>query len=132
MSKFLTELEVENASDRDDGDWRLVAPLVYQSDVAGQTFTVPAGFTSNFASVPRWPIVYWFCGNTSSEAAVVHDFLYSFPHPVPRPMADAVLREASGVTGVSWLRRHAMHLGVRLFGASHWDVGVSIATPAAS
>jgi hypothetical protein len=130
MSKFLTEMEVENATALDDGNWRLIAPLVYQSDVAGQTFTVPAGFVTNFASVPRAPVVYMLCGGTSNEAAALHDFLYTAPHPVTRPVADAVLREASAVTGVAAWRRYLMWAGVRVFGASHWDVGASIATPA--
>lgn len=121
MSAFLTELKVENASALDDGNWRLTAPLVYQSDVAGQTFTVPAGFVTNFASVPRAPLVYLLCGDTSSEAAAVHDFLYSAPHPVTRSVADAVLKEASAVTGVARWRRVLMWAGVRVGGASHWQ-----------
>lgn len=130
MSKFLTELQVENADPLDDGNWRLTAPLVYQSDVAAMTFTVPTGFETNFASVPRAPVIYLLCGGTSNEAAALHDFLYSWPHPVTRPMADAVLREASAVTGVPAWRRYLMWAGVRVFGGSHWDVSASIAVPA--
>ncbi len=121
MSKFLTDLKVENASALDDGNWRLIAPLVYQSDVAEQTFTVPAGFVTNFASVPRIIGIYELCGDTSSEAATVHDFLYSAPHPVARSVADAVLKEASAVTGVARWRRVLMWMGVRVGGSSHWQ-----------
>lgn len=128
MSRFLTPIEVANVDAEDDGNWRLLAPLVYRSDVAAQTFTVPVGFETNFASVPRWPVIYMLCGGTSNEAAALHDYLYSFPHPVTRPMADAVLREASEATCVSAWRRWLMWAGVRVFGASHWDVGASIAT----
>lgn len=119
MSAFLTSLEVENATGQDDGKWRLTAPLVYQSDVAGMTFTVPAGTISDFASVPRLPLAYMLFGDRASEASVVHDFLYT-SHLVPRSVADAVLREASAVTGVSWFARQSMWLGVRLFGWLHW------------
>lgn len=119
MSKFLSRLRVENATDKDDDTWVLVSPLVYQSDVAGQTFTVPTGFVTNFASVPRWPVIYWLTGDTSSEAAAVHDYLYTC-HPVDRKMADDVLREASEVTGVATWRRNLMWAGVRVFGWSHW------------
>lgn len=111
---------MENATGQDDGLWRLVEPLVYQSDVAGQTFEVPAGFETDLASVPRLPVVYLLAGGTSNEAAVVHDFLYTV-HPVSRAVADAVLREASAVTGVPAWRRWLMFWGVRLGGASHWD-----------
>lgn len=124
MSAFLTELQMENATQHDDGLWRLTAPLVYQSDVAKMTFTVPAGFVTDLASVPRIPIAYLLAGGTSNEASVVHDFLYS-THPVPRNIADAVLREASAVTGVPAWRRWIMWAGVRLGGGSHWDPPVS-------
>lgn len=120
MSAFLSELRVENASGQDDGKWRLTAPLVYQSDVAGATFTAPAGMVTDFASVPRAPFAYMLFGDRASEASVIHDYLYG-SHLVPRAMADAVLREASAVTGVSWFARNSMWLGVRAFGWLHWN-----------
>jgi hypothetical protein len=119
MSAFLTALELRDADDKDDGQWILAAPLVYQSDVAGLTFTVPAGFQTDLASVPRLPIVYMLTGDTSSKAAVVHDFLYT-SKLVARSVADAVLREASAVTLVPAWRRALMYWGVRAFGWSHW------------
>lgn len=110
---------MQAADDKDDGLWQLTAPFVYQSDVAGETFTVPVDFQTDLASVPRLPVVYLLTGDCASEAAVVHDFLYT-TKPVPRHVADAVLREASAVTGVAWWRRNLMWAGVRLFGWSHW------------
>jgi hypothetical protein len=121
MSAFLTPLDLRDADDKDDGQWILAAPLVYQSDVAGLTITVPSGFKTDLASVPRIPIAYELCGDTSSKAAVVHDFLYS-THLVDRATADAVLKEASAVTGVPAWRRWLMWAGVRVGGASHWAI----------
>ena len=40
---------------------------------------------------------------------------------VDRETADAVLREASAVTGVPAWRRAIMWAAVRAFGGSHWD-----------
>lgn len=119
MSKFLTDLQIENASGLDDGKWRLTAPLIYQSDVADTVFIVPQGFVTDLASVPRVPIAYMLTGGTSNEASVVHDFLYS-THEVLRAIADAVLKEASAVTGVPGWRRWIMWAAVRCFGGSHW------------
>lgn len=119
MSAFLSKLLLEDASNVDDGQWLVAAPFLYQSDVAGQTFTVPVGFQTDLASVPRLPIVFLLTGDTSREAAVVHDYLYS-THLVPRNVADAVLREASAVTQVPSWRRWLMWAGVRVFGGSHW------------
>lgn len=120
MSAFLSKLEMKNADNTDDGQWILVAPLVYQSDIAKQTFTVPVGFQTDLATVPRIPFVFDAFGATSNEPAALHDFLYS-THPVTREMADDILREASAVVDVPAWRRQMMWAGVRLFGASHWD-----------
>jgi hypothetical protein len=119
MSRFLTKLNLQNADNTDDGKWIVTEPLQYRSDVAGQIFTVPVGFQTDLASVPRLPIVYLLTGDTSTEAAVVHDFLYTY-HPVTRTIADKVLKEASEVTGVPAWRRYIMYWGVRAFGWSHW------------
>jgi hypothetical protein len=120
VSKFLTKLSMENADDKDDGKWVLTADLLYQSNVANRVITVPKGFETDLASVPRMPVVFLLTGDTSDEAAVVHDFLYS-THMVDRATADAVLREASAVTGVPVWRRWLMWAGVRCFGGSHWE-----------
>jgi hypothetical protein len=120
VSKFLSDLCLENADPTDDGQWIVTAPLIYQSDVANRIIVVPAGFKTDLASVPRLPVVFLLTGDTSREAACVHDFLYS-THIVDREMADAVLREASAVTGVPAWRRGLMWAGVRLFGGAHWN-----------
>lgn len=103
----------------DDGQWELLAGLVYQSDVAARTFTAPAGFITKFASMPRIPIVYELAGDTASNAVTVHDYLYS-THIVPRSVADAVSREASDVTAVPDWRRQLMWAGVRVCGWLYW------------
>jgi hypothetical protein len=129
MSRFLDRLKVEPATDKDDGNWELIADLRYVSDVAGQTITVPTGFVTNYASVPRIPGVYELAGDTSAVAATIHDYLYS-THIVSRKVADAVLREASAVTGVPWWRRQIMWAGVRVFGWTHW--GTAATDPSSS
>lgn len=131
MSAFLTELQVKPATGKDDGQWELISDLVYQSDVAGMTFTIPAGFVTNFASVPRIPIVYELAGDTASNAATVHDYLYS-THIVPRSVADAVLREASDVTAVPDWRRQLMWAGVRVFGWLYWSSAATSTKPASA
>ncbi len=119
MSRFLSRLVLGAATDQDDGRWVLVEPLIYASDVANRIITVPAGFPTDLASTPRIPLVYEVCGNIAAAAAVVHDYLYTSGRE-PRAIADAVLREASKVIGVSWWQRWAMWAGVRVGGASHY------------
>lgn len=108
---FLTALCVEMLT---DNTWKLKNPLVYQSGIAG-IITVPEGFETDFASVPRIPIAYTLAGDTAHAAAVVHDFLYGTPS-VPRATADAVFKEAMIVSGVPWWRRQLMWAAVRVFG----------------
>ncbi|MDP9652066.1 DUF1353 domain-containing protein [Paraburkholderia caledonica] len=124
MSAFLSELQVELVSDATNsgrGTWRLIAPLVYQSDVAKQTFTVPKGSLTDFASVPRVMIAFLLTGDTAHEASALHDWLYG-SHVVPRGVADAVLREAALVSGVPAWRAFLLWAGVRIGGGgSHWN-----------
>ena len=119
MSAFLTPLSIEAADDQDSGEWILTRALHYQSDLARMVIIVPKGFQTDLASVPRIPLIYTVVGNVATKAAVVHDYLYS-SGMVSRKMADAILREASEVTGVSWFRRWTMWLGVRIGGGSHY------------
>ncbi len=116
---FLSKLEIENADNTDDGQWLLTAPLVYQSPFMNVTYTVPVGFQTDLASVPRIPIVFSLFGATSNEAAALHDCLYVVKGTT-RAQADHILREASAATGVPFWRRWPMWAGVRLFGFIAW------------
>jgi hypothetical protein len=125
MSKFLSTLQVEEIEDQSHdgrGTWRVLAPLIYDSDVAKRIIVVPIGYITDFASVPRVPFAYWIAGDTAHPAAVVHDWLYT-SHEVDRATADAVLEEAANlVDGPDTANRNRlMKWAVRLFGGSHWD-----------
>lgn len=117
MSQFLSRLILE-ASDV-DGMWVVAAPFVYDSDVAKRVITVPQGFPTDLTSTPRIPLVYEACDNIATKAAVVHDYLYTSGRE-SRSVADAVLREAAALAGVSWWRRWSMWAGVRIAGVSHY------------
>ena len=128
MSQFLTKLDVEQVEDVNEegrGTWKLLSPLVYQSDSLETTLTVPAGFITDFASVPRIPFAFWFLADRANEAATLHDWLYttdsSLTHPVTnRSMADAILKEACLAQGCpSWVA-FCLWAGVRIGGGSHW------------
>ncbi len=125
MSEFITKLDVELVDDLSNegrGSWRLASPLTYSSDVSGLTITVPVGFITDFASVPRAPIAFWLTGDTAHEPAVIHDYLYA-TGLLPRALADSVLLEAMAVEGVPSWRRYAMYYAVRAFGDAHFTKG---------
>ena len=123
MAEFLNKLVVEQV-DPDDNDgrgrWAVLAALFYKSDVANRIIKVPAGFQTDYASVPRLPLTYWLTGDTAHAAAVVHDWLYT-SHEVPRAVADDVFREAMKVTGVPAWRATLMWVAVRLAGKGSWE-----------
>jgi uncharacterized protein DUF1353 len=54
--------------------WRLTSPLIW-TGTQGDTFTVPIGFTTDFATVPRF--LHWLVSpyGAYTRAAVLHDWL---------------------------------------------------------
>lgn len=119
MSAFLTKLVIESSEGLYDNKWVIIEPLIYQSDLTNTTFTVPRGFPTDLASVPRLPVVYYLFGGIANEAAALHDFLY-VSHLVSRTIADAVLKEACAAIGVSAWRRWLMWAGVRIAGGKYY------------
>lgn len=119
MSAFLDALDITEISD----SIFAVADHIfrYQSDLAKRTFTVPVGFYTDFASVPRFmPIVYACLGNTAHEPAVIHDWLY-YSAIVDRPTADSILLEAMKVWGLPAWRYYPIYWGVRTGGWFAWN-----------
>lgn len=97
----------------------LTSPLIYESDTLKRTVTVPEGFRTDLASVPRilWNILPPM--GSYSPGAVVHDYLYQH-NGVTRADADAALREAMGVCAVSRWARWVIYAGVRVGGGAVW------------
>lgn len=122
MSRFLTTLDarrMEDTSHDGRGTWLLLAPLVYESDLAGITVTAPAGFVTDLASVPRLPFAYLLTGGIGHSAAVIHDALY-ITHVTTRETADDIFREALLVLGIPRWQATLMWLGVRAGGWIGW------------
>jgi hypothetical protein len=119
---FRSPLRVEDV-DEFAGIWQLTEPLRYYSAVLKREITVPAGFKTDFASVPRIPFVYDAEGGKCDKAAVVHDWLYSIGSSaggVSREQADQVLREAILASGYSTATAAIFYAAVRVGGGSHW------------
>jgi hypothetical protein len=118
VSHYITPLQVEDV-DEFAGTWRLTGPLVFVSDLLLRTITVPQGFVTDFASVPRLPVIYLAEGGKGEKAATLHDWAYSSQF-VPREQADALLREALLACGYSAFTAGLFYAAVRMGGASHW------------
>ncbi len=82
--------------------------------------TVPTGFVTDGASIPRifWNILSPF--GDYFPAALVHDFLYSRSSTgrftVDRKTADLIFKEAMFNLGIGWLTRETIYRAVRLGG----------------
>ena len=124
MGKFLSTLVVEQVEAGKRAKWRLVKPLIYFSVVAKAQLEVPEGFVTDFASVPRIPILFDLLGDQGQMAAALHDWLYTAPHPLPsREHADDVLKEALIAQGMDEAEAILMFLGARLGGESAYTKG---------
>ena len=83
---------------------------------------MPGGFITDFASVPRGLWNIFPPDGKYTQAAVLHDFLYSNKGDVPKGKnrskkeCDQIFMEAMEVLGVPWMKRHLMYRAVRLFG----------------
>lgn len=113
-SAFLDEVKAELLP---DGKWRLLADLRYYSESLRRTVEVPAGFETDFASVPRLPLAFLLTGDTAHAAAVVHDWLCEHPGQLGTATIDRVFREAAEASGVPWWRRWVMFGAIR---AADW------------
>jgi len=118
--QFPDELDLRDAGMRGESRLlRLTHYFRYCNQVYG-TVTVPSGFCTDGASIPRcfWGIM----GPQGSYfyAAIIHDFLYSKASShfffFDRWEADEIFLEAMTDLGVPWLQRIAIYKAVRLFG----------------
>lgn len=118
--------------------WRLLAPLSYLVGVgdAARCIVVPAGFETDFASIPR-PFRWAFAPDspTAARAAVLHDFLYSrggcvsatgfgLPGPVElrltRRACDSLLYSGMRFDGAGHAVASLFYVAVRIGGAPNW------------
>jgi hypothetical protein len=112
MSGFLegTVVDVEEISEK---KWKLLRQMDYQG--ARELFQVPAGQTTDFASVPR--IFIWFLPRYGryTKAAILHDYLWEekVPKGMSRIDADGLFRQAMRELNVPFLRRWIMWAAVR-------------------
>lgn len=111
--EFLTPLLLEYLDGR---NYKVLRPFVYQVR-HGETITVPKGFVTDFASVPR--LLWRVLPPTGhyGKAAVVHDYLYrTTSMDYTRAEADLVFYEAMEDLGVNAWVSKLMYWAVRCFG----------------
>ena len=108
----------------DRGLWCTVEPLIYKSARFDVVVSVPVGFKTDLASIPRiLPITYALTGGTAIKAALIHDYIYHYPvyhndkrKRLPRHLCDDIFYQIMCEEGVPKWRRNLMWLGVRVGG----------------
>jgi len=96
-------------------DWTLI--------FRGEYYTVPAGFETDGASIPR--LLWRICGHPLTiprlYAALVHDWLYSGGDvDATRKDADDLYRDLQIALGISKVKAYTEWSALRMFGGSHW------------
>lgn len=112
---FTTDLIVKCA---DDNKWELQIHLSYSGRI--ETFIVPQGFITDFASVPRLLRSIFPKTGLYTKAAVIHDFLYA-TKMISRKDADGIFRRIMKESGVGRFTRYPMWAALRMFGWLGWN-----------
>lgn len=115
--------------------WGLQRPMAYETGADhGHRITVPAGFVTDLASVPRLVWSFYPPDGPWVKAAVVHDFLYDTngdgrwwdkdwiapARTFTRAEADDILLEGMRDRGIGRWERTVLWLAVRLGGGAGW------------
>jgi hypothetical protein len=99
--------------------WRLLAPLIW-TGTQGDTYIVPVGFETDFATVPRF--LHWLVlpYGAYTRAAVLHDYLIDERINADDPRMRVTSRDTDGIfrrvmadLGVPWAKRWIMWAAVR-------------------
>jgi uncharacterized protein DUF1353 len=106
----------------------LVEPLVHVTADGLWTITVPAGFVTDYASIPQFLFAVLPPRGRGNRANIVHDCLYQRAPRDPRTgrqvtqaAADRIKLEGDAALGERWTRRVAMYIGLRAFGWVTWQ-----------
>jgi hypothetical protein len=115
--------------------WALTQTITYTPSNGTDSITVPKGFVTDLASIPRWAWDILPPDGPWAKAAVVHDFLYytkgtgvwdrhpttlTRATPYTRAEADWILRDAMRDRCVGALSRNIIYEAVRAGGEGGW------------
>lgn len=120
------DIPLEKVRDGKSTWWRVLEPVMCE-DRDGCVYTIPVGFVSNFASVPRPLYLFFAPHGTSAIPSVKHDFRYihlvgigRLGYTRARTEADRQYRLDLLAEGMSRPGAWLMWAGVRLGGGWWW------------
>ena len=97
-----------------------MGPMRYELGSSGKIIEIPAGFVTDFASIPErlWSVVSPHA--QYSRAAIIHDYLF-WAQPCSFAQANNLFLIAMIESGVSKITRDFVYAGVVAFGKSSWE-----------
>ena len=98
--------------------WAIARVLTWRSEQL--TLTIPAGFVTDLASIPRALRAVLDVNGPSRDPAILHDWLYCSQR-TSRAFADHMLFQALVSYGETQLTAGVYWLGVRIGGWVPWD-----------
>ena len=137
MSSFTSPLRLEfDWHGNPDKPFVLLEAFTYRvgEERENKHITVPVGFRTDFASIPRAFKSLFSPTGCYGKAAITHDYLYEdgwvsqllidditgdtfeLMYRPTRKEADGIFKEAMEVLGVGWWTRHAVYIAVRIGG----------------
>lgn len=108
----------------DGAHWIVREPLTYTIGVSADSITVPAGFVTDFASIPQALQSIIKQNGPYILPAVVHDYLY-WKQACTRKQADQILLLGMIENQVLEIHRAAIHDAVRIAGGFAWSDNAS-------
>ncbi|EHI3752477.1 DUF1353 domain-containing protein [Salmonella enterica] len=118
MSQFTTPAILEML---DHYLWRVHEPFeFYLSEDNSDVISVPAGFVTDLATIPR---IFWSVmppDGKYAKAAIIHDYLYDNALRTKKE-ADLIFLDGMAVLGVPKWKRIVMYLAVRIFGRGNYS-----------
>ena len=112
-----------NVTDNGDGTFTLLQWVVYFDATTQRLINVPAGFVTDYASVPAALQSFASKIGRQNRAAIIHDWLYrthGLGGRLTRRDCDRIFRTIMKEDGVSWPLRWRMWFGVRVGGWWPW------------
>ena len=120
MSSFTDSLITSPLEDKENW-WVLRKEFHYEVgyEGSGDTIAVPAGFVTNFASIPKILWSFFPPWGEYGKASVVHDYLY-YSQKRTKEESDYIFYEGMVVLGVKEGRAKFYHNMVKWFGGGGW------------
>lgn len=100
--------------------YRLTEDLVWKCPFTSIIITIPAGFVTDYASVPRG--LHWLIppDGPYAKAAVLHDYLYA-TGIYSRSISDGIFKQAMSETSIPLTYQYILFNGAILCGKASWD-----------